>query len=266
MKGETMKLKTERISAFRRLSILGFEMVEGGHNFYALLDFDVTDIRRELRRRRSGGKGGSFFAFILTAIGKCLEECPEFNSMISGRRKTTFYEVDIDIPIEINKNETIYNKQCIIRNINKKALEEIDAEITKAKTETGEEVSYMSTTFGQRILCSLPKAVVMVLFRFILKNHRLVKKHSGTAFVTSVSMFSNTPGYVVPYAGGPKAVSFAVGTVAKKPVVRKNEIEIREIVNLTAVFNHDLIDGAPAARFINRLRKYIEHDYRKLLD
>ena len=47
----------------------------------------------------------------------------------------------------------------------------------------------------------------------------------------------------------------------KKPVVKNNQIQIREMMNITATFNHDLVDGAPAARFINKLRKYIEFDY-----
>lgn len=40
--------------------------------------------------------------------------------------------------------------------------------------------------------------------------------------------------------------------------------ELREILNITAVFNHDIMDGAPAAWFINRLKRYIESDYRSL--
>ncbi len=89
-------------------------MVNGGHSFYALLDFDVTDLRKELRVGRSGGSGGSLFAFMLKAIGKCLEEYPEFNSMINLKSKTTFSELDIDIPIEITADGKLYNKQCII--------------------------------------------------------------------------------------------------------------------------------------------------------
>jgi pyruvate/2-oxoglutarate dehydrogenase complex dihydrolipoamide acyltransferase (E2) component len=259
-----MKAKSKRTSAYRRMSMLGFEMVKGGHNFYALLEFDVTDMRKELRQQRRQGTEASLFSLILKAIGRCLKEYPAFNSMINMRRHTTFDEVDIDIPIEVSKNEEIYNKQCIIRDIDKKTVEEIDAEIRHAKDETGEEQSYMASKFGQTLITSLPKSIVLFIFQLILKNHKLVKKHSGTVFVTSVSMFSNAPGFVIPYAGGPKAVSFAVGSVVKKPVVKRDEIQIREIVNLTAVFNHDLIDGAPAARFINRLRRYIEQDYQKL--
>ena len=110
----------------------------------------------------------------------------------------------------------------------------------------------------------MPACLVLFLYRSILRNHDLVKKFSGTVFVTSVSMFSNVPGFIIPYSGGPKAVSFAIGSVQKKPVVKDNQIQIREMINITATFNHDLVDGAPAARFINRLRKYIESDYQSI--
>ena len=78
-------------------------------------------------------------------------------------------------------------------------------------------------------------------------------------------MVTNVPGYIIPYSGGPKAVSFALGPVVKKPVVRNDAVVIREIINITSIFNHDSVDGAPAARFINLLRKYIEQEYRNLL-
>ena len=74
-------------------------------------------------------------------------------------------------------------------------------------------------------------------------------------------MFSTIPGYIIPYIGGPKASAFAIGSITKKPIVIKDKIEIREVINITAVFNHDIIDGAPAARFINRLRTIIEKEY-----
>lgn len=243
----------------------GFEMVNGGHTFYALLDFDVSDLRKQLRAGRSGGSGGSLFAFMLKAIGTCLEEYPEFNSMINLKSKTTFSEVDIDIPIEINADGEIYNKQCIIRNINGKSLEEVDREIAQAKETSGEEISYLTSRYGQKLFTLLPRGLVLFIFRRILRNHKLVRDYSGTVFVTSVSMFSKAQGYVIPFAGGPKAVSFAVGSVVKKPVVRNDEIVVREIINITAAFNHDLVDGAPAARLINRLRRYIEHNYRELM-
>ncbi len=79
-------------------------------------------------------------------------------------------------------------------------------------------------------------------------------------------MYTNIPGFIIPYIGKPKASSFAIGSIYKKPVVKNNEIVIREIVNITAIFNHDILDGAPAARLMNKLRNILEVEYKKLLD
>lgn len=258
-------MKTGRTSLERKLSIYGFELAAGGHNIYALLEFDITDLRSRLRERRRTGKGGSLFALLLKAIGKCLGEYPEFNLMIDARRATAFETVDVNIPIEVEKDGKPINKQHIIKDINRKSLEEVDAEILAAKKSGLDEGSFALPKAALKLVGILPGRLVLFALRRLLRNHRLVRELSGTIFVTSVSMFSSAPGYIIPYIGGPKAVSFAIGSAARKPVVLGNEIRIREMINITAVFNHDAIDGAPAARFINRLRELIEVSNEELL-
>jgi len=49
-----------------------------------------------------------------------------------------------------------------------------------------------------------------------------------------------------------------VGSTSWKPVIVEGQIVPREILNLTVVFDHDVIDGAPAARFTRRLIELIE--------
>lgn len=257
-------MRREKTTLLRKLSISGFELVEGSHCFFALLDFDVTDLRRHLRDLRLEGGGGSLFTYLLKAVGKCLEDFPEFNAMIDRKRTTYFDEVDVNIPIEIETEGTLVPKQYIIRDINRKSLQEVDREVAASKNAKDDPAGYVFSRTWQRALGLLPGGLVLFLLKAILRKHDTVKRLSGTVFVTSVSMFSNISGYVIPYAGGPKAVSFAIGSVSKKPVVRKNAVQIREMINVTAIFNHDLIDGAPAARFINRLRTYIEVSYRDL--
>jgi len=243
----------------------GFDLVSGSHNFFALLEFDITDLRTILRERRIIGEGGSLFAFMLKAIGRGLEEFPEFNSMIDIRKTTSFDEVDISIPIEVRRDGEIHNKQYVIRNVNAKSLKEITGEIDSSKHDEEDGKGLVFTAAGQRLIDALPGKLVLWFFRFLLKSHARVKKLSGTVFVTSVSMFSNAPGFIIPFAGGPKAAAFAIGSAVKKPVVKDDEIVIREMINITAIFNHDLIDGAPAARFINRFRRYLEKDFDRLM-
>ena len=51
-----------------------------------------------------------------------------------------------------------------------------------------------------------------------------------------------------------------VGGIASKPAVHEGEIVIREFLNLTVSFDHDIVDGAPAARFAKKLSDLIESD------
>lgn len=47
--------------------------------------------------------------------------------------------------------------------------------------------------------------------------------------------------------------------IIKKPVVVENEIVIRDILNVSILIDHDVMDGAPMARFINELKTNIEN-------
>jgi pyruvate/2-oxoglutarate dehydrogenase complex dihydrolipoamide acyltransferase (E2) component len=51
---------------------------------------------------------------------------------------------------------------------------------------------------------------------------------------------------------------FALGSIVKKPRVVEHEIRIRDVLHLTILFDHDVVDGIPAARFAARLVKRIE--------
>ncbi|MBL8965577.1 MAG: 2-oxo acid dehydrogenase subunit E2 [Spirochaetaceae bacterium] len=258
-------MRSARTTRLRKLSMLGFDLVENGHNFVAILEFDITSLRKTLRERRVAGCGGSLFSFLLKAIATCLAEMPDFNSIIDYRNTTAFGEVDLNIPIEVERGGRLVTKQYIVRGADRKSAAEIASEIHAAKTGDDDESGYVFSSFLQALLTAIPRRASVFLMRSLLRNHAKVKELSGTVFVTSVSMFSNVPGYVIPYIGGPKAVSFALGSAVKKPVVRRDAVEIREMLNMTVVFNHDIVDGAPAARFINRLRKIVELEYAKLL-
>ena len=59
--------------------------------------------------------------------------------------------------------------------------------------------------------------------------------------------------------------TFGVGTVEQRPVVRDGKIEIRKMMTLTLNFDHRLIDGAPAARFMNDVQKLMEGGLEKYL-
>jgi pyruvate/2-oxoglutarate dehydrogenase complex dihydrolipoamide acyltransferase (E2) component len=56
-------------------------------------------------------------------------------------------------------------------------------------------------------------------------------------------------------------LTVAVGGIAQKPGVHEGEIAIREYLDLTVSIDHDVVDGAPAARFVQSLRSLLEAGY-----
>jgi pyruvate/2-oxoglutarate dehydrogenase complex dihydrolipoamide acyltransferase (E2) component len=49
-----------------------------------------------------------------------------------------------------------------------------------------------------------------------------------------------------------------IGGIEQKPLLRDGRLESREHLCLTVTFDHDIIDGAPAARFVRRLQELVE--------
>ncbi len=77
--------------------------------------------------------------------------------------------------------------------------------------------------------------------------------------VTAVGMFGKGAGWGIPV--NDHTLDLTLGGVASKPGIVDGHIAIREYPCLTLSFDHALIDGAPAARFTERLQELIEQGY-----
>jgi len=62
----------------------------------------------------------------------------------------------------------------------------------------------------------------------------------------------------LPVINYPECAILGVGAIVKKPVVVNDDIQIRPVMALTLALDHRLVDGAPAARFLQRLKHLIE--------
>ncbi len=57
----------------------------------------------------------------------------------------------------------------------------------------------------------------------------------------------------------PESAILAVGSIVKTPVVENDEIVIKPIMKLSLTYDHRIVDGGPAAKFLNKVRELIEH-------
>ncbi len=81
----------------------------------------------------------------------------------------------------------------------------------------------------------------------------------GTFTITSLGAFDVDA--FTPVINLPEAAILGVGRIAAKAVVRDGEIVARQMWTLSLVFDHRLVDGAPAARFLQYIKQLIEEPY-----
>lgn len=82
----------------------------------------------------------------------------------------------------------------------------------------------------------------------------------GTFTISNLGMFGLDS--FVAIINRPESGIIAVGRIAKKPVVDENdEIVVRPMMELTLTYDHRVVDGAPAAQFLARVKTYLEQPY-----
>jgi len=81
----------------------------------------------------------------------------------------------------------------------------------------------------------------------------------GTFTITNLGMYDVDA--FTPVINLPEAAILGVGRIAPKPVARGSSVEVRQMLTLSLVFDHRLVDGAPAARFLQYIKQVIEEPY-----
>jgi pyruvate/2-oxoglutarate dehydrogenase complex dihydrolipoamide acyltransferase (E2) component len=102
----------------------------------------------------------------------------------------------------------------------------------------------------------LPAFLRRVFYWAIRRFPQLLPSFSSSVMVTAVGMFGRGGGWAITVPN--HTTSVAVGGIVEKPGVLNGEIAIRQYLNLTVSLDHDIVDGAPAARFAQQFRELLE--------
>jgi pyruvate/2-oxoglutarate dehydrogenase complex dihydrolipoamide acyltransferase (E2) component len=247
----------------RRVLEIMLRSVQRKPMIHGLLEVDVTKAREFLRDHKAKtGESLSFTAFIITCFAQAVDENKSLHACRKGSKHLILFdEVDVATPIEREmagqKQPIIY----IIRAANKKTFREIHYEIRVAQVEQAEKA--WEAFQGLHWLLFVPMLLIRIfwwVFCWMRRTYPQVqKKYGGTVGVTAVGMFGKGAGWGIPV--NDHTLDLTLGGIAEKPGVVDGHIAIREYLNITLSFNHDLIDGAPAARFTERLKDLIESGY-----
>jgi pyruvate/2-oxoglutarate dehydrogenase complex dihydrolipoamide acyltransferase (E2) component len=230
------------------------------HHISALLEFDVTESRKKLQELRKNGIKISFNAWIIKVISNVLQKHPDASAFIYNKRKLIIFH-DINISIIVEKK--IDNKKVpipvVIEKTNEKNAFEITKEIEDAKNRELSKhdiVINKRSTFLERLYYHLPGFLRRMVWGILLRNPKIIYPRMGNVVITSVGMMGRINGWFIHKSVHP--VSFGIGSILKKAVVVGNEVKIREILNMTILVDHDVMDGAPMVRFLRDFTKSIE--------
>jgi pyruvate dehydrogenase E2 component (dihydrolipoamide acetyltransferase) len=84
----------------------------------------------------------------------------------------------------------------------------------------------------------------------------LSELRGGTFTITNYGAIGGT--YATPVTNYPEIAILGMGRVRDLPVVRKGEIVVRQMLPLSLTYDHQVIDGAEATRFLNLVISYLE--------
>jgi pyruvate/2-oxoglutarate dehydrogenase complex dihydrolipoamide acyltransferase (E2) component len=234
------------------------------HHVRALLEVDVTEARRLIKQSRHSGRKISFTAWLIKSIADCVALHPPIAGVNDAKHNKVlvFEDVDVSIAVEKDVDGARVPLPYVIRKADKRILCEIQDEIEAAKSQNvrgegdyvlGEEYS----AIGMKLFVSLPQWLRLILMRLLVLNHpQRLKDMMGTVMITTAGMVGHTRGWIMPFGMHP--LCLALGSLNEQAAVYKAEIQKREILHLTVLIDHDVIDGAPAARFVDDLVKKLQ--------
>lgn len=231
------------------------------HHVSALLEFDVTDSRKKLRELKRHGENVSFNGWLISVIGKTIKKHPEAAGFLRNKKKlVTFDDVNITFIVEKNVGGKKVPIPLVIEKANEKSIPLITDEIEGAKDSDLSEsdiIMNRKPELHERLYYRLPAFLRIKVWKYMLKNPEIAYGKMGNVIITSLGAVGKIKGWFVHKSVHP--LSFGIGSVLEKPAVVKGEIKIREILNMTILLDHDVIDGAPMVRFLNDLTYNIEN-------
>jgi len=258
---------------FRNPTLDTLDLGKKKHHIPFFFEVDVTDAREYIRELKvKTGEGLSFTGWVMKCLGQAVSEHKHIHAMRKGKKSLILFDdVDISIVVERavgqseNPSESL-PMPYVVRRVNEKTVVEIHNEIRTAQKKSlgaGEvQIGSRRNVRLTKAFNSMPRFIRnLLVWRRLTQDPFFAKKTMGTVVVTSVGSIGKSSGYGWSIPLGIHPVVVALGSTARKPGIVGEEIKIREYLSMTILFDHDVTDGAPVLRFIQRLNELLECSY-----
>ena len=162
--------------------------------------------------------------FLIKASGEAIKRVPAMNSVIAGDTIYRFDQVNIAMAVALENGLVV----PVIEDVGNKSLKQVSEDVKSLSAQARE---------GK------------------IRPDQLV----GGTF--TISVLGSVDGFT-PILNQGQVGLLGVGRSTQKPVVKKGEIVIREMMTLSLTGDHQAIDGAVAGNFCRRLQQLVENPSR----
>ena len=177
--------------------------------------------RRELHTRM--GQEISITAYVVKAVARALEEHQIINSSLDGDELRVYG--DVNVAVAINTPDGLVAP--VIPKTNKKSVLDVS------------------------------HAIRDLTERAVQNKLTVTDLTGGTFTVTNLGGFGIE--VFVPVINPPQCAILGFGRTSEKPVIIEKQVRIAPITTLSLVFDHRIVDGVPAAQFLQRVKESLEN-------
>ncbi len=162
---------------------------------------------------------------LVKAVANALRDHPRLNATLTDDGIHLLSEINIGVAVALEDGLVV----PVVQNADKERLSEISAQVRG---------------FAERA-----------------RSNQLSpgELQGGSFTITNLGNFGIDA--FTPIINPPESAILGVGRILKKPVVHDDEIAIRSMLTLSLTFDHRVIDGAPAAQFLQTVAGYIQDPY-----
>ena len=184
---------------------------------------ELVALRQQLKASyaRRGLAIPSYNDLYIKLTAAALQDHPALNSSWSEEGLILHNDINIGFAVETEKGLLA----PVLRDVTAKSLREVAAETTRLIEGAHQERLGLESMQG------------------------------GTFTITNLGMYGIDA--FTPIINLPQAAILGIGRIVCKPAVHEGEVVARQMVALSLTFDHRVVDGAPAARFLNTVREYV---------
>jgi pyruvate dehydrogenase E2 component (dihydrolipoamide acetyltransferase) len=224
-----VEARRESVSGLRR--IIASRMANSSQTSAAVTlntEVDATELSRIREEKKDDPNNDiipSYNTLFVKLVSKALLEHPILNASLDDETIIYWQGINIGVAVDTDRGLVV----PVVRDVQAKSISQLAVEMNELLSRVREGKALPDELSG------------------------------GTFTITNLGVYDIDS--FTPIINSPECAVLGIGRLVDRWVVIDREPAIRSMMTLSLTFDHRLVDGAPAARFLQRIKQLVERPY-----